>query len=130
LGFIATTRDGCIGAHPCHCRKPHDPPYAGHDGKQKAESRWGMSYQQFQQKCDDCGKSWDAVSGVVGNTIMGNALTKCPYCESVSVAKYADDIEEKILDEVNNAIVNERRYAATTAREVGEQIAKRIEAEE
>ena len=41
-----------------------------------------MSYMQFQQQCDDCGKSWNAAFGIVGTTYIAQPPKKCPHCGS------------------------------------------------
>lgn len=54
-----------------------------------------MSYMQFQQKCFDCGKTWNAAFGVVGTTIIAEAPHSCPYCDSKNIKKIADGWEMK-----------------------------------
>lgn len=50
-----------------------------------------MSYQQFQQKCRECGKTWNAAFGIVGTTIIAEPPKVCPYCKSDKIEHYATD---------------------------------------
>lgn len=49
-----------------------------------------MSYIQFQQKCNDCGFSWNTTFGIVGTTCIGQPPEKCPNCSSINILKCAD----------------------------------------
>lgn len=49
-----------------------------------------MSYIQFQQRCADCGQSWNAAFGIVGTTRIAEAPEKCPHCGSDEISKCAD----------------------------------------
>ena len=48
-----------------------------------------MSFQQFQQRCEDCGEEWNAAFGVVGTTILAEAPQKCPKCGSANLKTIA-----------------------------------------
>jgi DNA-directed RNA polymerase subunit RPC12/RpoP len=49
-----------------------------------------MSYIQFQQKCLECGKTWNAAFGIVGMTQIAASPKVCPHCQSERVEKHAD----------------------------------------
>lgn len=49
-----------------------------------------MSYIQFQQKCNDCGKVWNAAFGIVNNYQIAAPPEKCPYCGGKNFNKVAD----------------------------------------
>jgi DNA-directed RNA polymerase subunit RPC12/RpoP len=49
-----------------------------------------MSFMQFQQRCDDCGKDWNAAFGIVGMTQIAAPPQKCPHCGSEKLTKLAD----------------------------------------
>lgn len=44
-----------------------------------------MSFIQFQQRCKDCKKEWNAAFGIVGTTQIASAPTKCPHCKSENI---------------------------------------------
>jgi DNA-directed RNA polymerase subunit RPC12/RpoP len=48
-----------------------------------------MSFQQFQQKCADCEKEWNAAFGIVGTTIIAQAPSECPHCKSTKLETIA-----------------------------------------
>jgi DNA-directed RNA polymerase subunit RPC12/RpoP len=50
-----------------------------------------MSYIQFRQKCEECGKEWNAAFGIVGSTIVAEPPKECPRCKSEKIIKIADD---------------------------------------
>lgn len=52
-----------------------------------------MSYMQFQQRCEDCGKHWNAAFGVVGMTVIAAPPNACPHCGSRNIVKHADGFE-------------------------------------
>ena len=43
----------------------------------------------FQEKCDDCGKDWNAAFGVVGMTQIAAPPKVCPYCNSPKISHLA-----------------------------------------
>lgn len=43
----------------------------------------------FRQKCEDCGKVWNAAFGVVGVTQIAAPPTKCPGCGSEKIVFHA-----------------------------------------
>lgn len=49
-----------------------------------------MSYIQFQQRCADCGQSWNAAFGIVGTTRIAETPERCPHCGSDKISKCAD----------------------------------------
>lgn len=53
-----------------------------------------MSYIPFQQRCVDCGKHWNTVTGMVGNQLMGPPCVECPYCHSKNLVHHADGWEK------------------------------------
>lgn len=50
-----------------------------------------MSFMQFQQRCEDCGKEWNAAFGIVGTTYIAQPPTECPHCKSERIIKIADE---------------------------------------
>ena len=44
-----------------------------------------MSYQQFRQRCLDCGHEWNDAFGIIGTTQIATPLTCCPVCRSVNI---------------------------------------------
>lgn len=49
-----------------------------------------MSYMQFQQRCQECKKEWNAAFGIVGVTQIAAPPKVCPYCKSDKLEKIAN----------------------------------------
>jgi len=69
-----------------------------------------MSYMQFQQRCEDCKKEWNAAFGIVGTTILASPPVKCPHCKSEKISRIAEGW--KITKE------NEKEFAIRLANKI------------
>lgn len=66
-----------------------------------------MSFIPFQQACKSCGKSWNAVFGIVGTSYIGGPpVVECPHCGSSDLEKIADGwkMEEKTVDKPDDDV--------------------------
>src|SRR4051812_17842366 len=49
-----------------------------------------VSFITFQQRCEDCGKTWNAAFGIVGTTQIAAPPEACPHCASKRIVKHAN----------------------------------------
>lgn len=74
-----------------------------------------MSYQQFQQQCVSCAKTWNAAFGVVGKTQIATPPTQCPYCGSKELMKIAPSAEQAPAGQADVVLLH---HTPTTPTEV------------
>ncbi len=48
---------------------------------------------RFQQRCDDCGKFWNAAVGTAEVAIIAEEPTNCPRCKSGNIGRFAEGWE-------------------------------------
>lgn len=46
-----------------------------------------MSFIMFREKCEGCGKEWNAAFGVLGVQLIAEPPKKCPKCGSEKIKK-------------------------------------------
>ena len=51
----------------------------------------------FQQRCADCGRTWNAAFGIVGTRRIAEAPVKCPHCGSGEIFKCADGWDDVVM---------------------------------